>query len=95
MRRHNKLDWRTNISRGAIAEAFTPDDALVDTARRAAEAVGAPLAGVDLLPGRDGRLYTIEVNAVPGWKGLAKALNIDVARLVIEFVAREVRRVRR
>jgi len=47
------------------------------------------------LPGRDGRLYTIEVNAVPGWKGLAKALNIDVARLVLDFVAEEVRRVRR
>jgi ribosomal protein S6--L-glutamate ligase len=94
MRRHNQLDWRTNISRGAIAESFTPDDALIDLARRAAAAVGAPLAGVDLLPGKDGRLYTIEVNAVPGWKGLAKALNIDVARLVLDFVAAEVRRVR-
>jgi RimK family alpha-L-glutamate ligase len=95
MRRRNKLDWRTNISRGATAEAFTPDDTLVELARRAAAAVHAPLAGVDLLPGRDGRLYTIEVNAVPGWKGLAKALNIDVARLVIDFVAGEASRARR
>jgi RimK family alpha-L-glutamate ligase len=94
VRRHNKLDWRTNISRGATAEPFTPDDALIEMAKRAASAVGAPLAGVDLLPGKDGQLYTIEVNAVPGWKGLAKALNIDVARLVLDFVAAEVRRVR-
>ena len=64
-------------------------------ARRAAAAVHTPLAGVDLLPGQDGRLYTIEVNAVPGWKGLAKAHNSDVARFVLEFVAAEVRRVRR
>jgi ribosomal protein S6--L-glutamate ligase len=92
MRRHNQVDWRTNISRGATAQAFTPDDSLIDLARRAAGAVGAPLAGVDLLPGKDGRLYTIEVNAVPGWKGLAKALNIDVARLVLDFVAEEVNR---
>lgn len=90
MRRRNLLDWRTNISRGAKAEAFTPDDALISTARRAAAAVGAPLAGVDLLPGRDGRLYALEVNAVPGWKGLAKALDVDVARLVLEFVAGQV-----
>jgi tetrahydromethanopterin:alpha-L-glutamate ligase len=90
MRRHNKLDWRTNISRGATAEPFTPDDALVETARCAAAAVGAPLAGVDLLPGCDGKLYTIEVNAVPGWRGLGKALNVDIARLVIDFVAAEV-----
>jgi len=92
MRRKNPLDWRTNISRGAKAEAFTPDDSLIEIARRAAAAVGAPLAGVDLLPGRDGKLYAIEVNAVPGWKGLAKALGVDVARLVLEFVAEQVRR---
>jgi RimK family alpha-L-glutamate ligase len=91
MRRRNPLDWRTNISRGAKAEAFTPDDSLVVLARRAAAAVGAPLAGVDLLPGRDGKLYAIEVNAVPGWKGLGKAIGVDVARLVLEFVAGEVR----
>jgi len=94
MRRSNKLDWRTNISRGATAEVFLPDGSFVDIARRAAAAVSAPLAGVDLLPGRDGKLYTIEVNAVPGWKGLARALNLDVARIVIDFVAAEVRRVR-
>ncbi len=94
MRRINKLDWRTNISRGATAEAFTPDDSLIEIAHRAAAAVHAPLAGVDLLPGKDGRLYAIEVNAVPGWKGLAKALDIDVARMVLDFVAAEVRRVR-
>jgi tetrahydromethanopterin:alpha-L-glutamate ligase len=92
MRRVNQLDWRTNISRGATAESFTPDDSLIELARRAAAAVGAPLAGVDVLPGKDGRLYTIEVNAVPGWKGLAKALRVDVARLVLDFVAEEVKR---
>jgi len=94
MRRRNPLDWRTNISRGARAEPFTPDDELVAIARRAAAAVGAVVAGVDLLPGRDGRLYTLEVNAVPGWKALAKAHDVDVARSVLDFVATEVRRVR-
>ena len=60
MRRSNPLDWRTNISRGASAAAFTPEDSLVELARRASFAVGAPFAGIDLLPGRDGRLYTRE-----------------------------------
>jgi RimK family alpha-L-glutamate ligase len=92
MRRRNPLDWRTNLSRGAKAEPFTPDDTLVSMARQAAAAVGAPLAGIDILPGRDGQLYVLEVNAVPGWKGLAKALDVDVAALVLEFTADEVRR---
>jgi ribosomal protein S6--L-glutamate ligase len=86
MRRHNPLDWRTNISRGATPSRFDVPADLADLAQRAAAAVGAPLAGVDLLPGRDGRMYTIEVNAVPGWKALAAAHDVDVARLVIEFV---------
>jgi RimK family alpha-L-glutamate ligase len=95
MKRRNPLDWRTNISRGAKAEAIVPDQTLLDIAHRAAAAVGAPLAGVDLLPGRDGRLYCIEVNAVPGWKGLAKAHGVDVAGLALDFVANQVRQRRR
>ena len=95
MRRRNPLDWRTNVSRGATTEPFEPTDDMIAMARQAADAVGAPLAGVDLLPRRDGTLFCIEVNAVPGWKALAKAHNTDVARLVLDFVADEVRRQRR
>jgi RimK family alpha-L-glutamate ligase len=86
MRRRNPHDWRTNISRGATAEAFTPDDQLLDLARRAAAAVEAPLAGVDILPGRDGELYLIEVNAVPGWQALAAVTHTDVAATVLDLV---------
>ena len=86
MRRHNPLDWRTNISRGAAAEPFEPSDELVETARRAAAAVGAPLAGVDILPARDGRQFVLEVNAVPGWRGLARASGVDIAALVWDYV---------
>jgi len=92
MRRRNPLDWRTNISRGATAEPFEPDGDLIEMARRAAAAVGAPVAGVDLLPGCDGRLYTLEVNAVPGWKALSQATGQDVAALVLEFLSSRVRR---
>lgn len=86
MRRRNPLDWRTNISRGATPEPLEVTPELAAMAHRAAAAVGAPIAGVDLLPGRDGRLYAIEVNAVPGWKALARVHRIDIARLVIEDV---------
>jgi len=87
MKRSNPLDWRTNVSRGAVAERFTVDDHWTEMALRASRAVGALVAGVDLLPARDGTLYAIEVNAVPGWKALAAAHQIDVARLVLDYVA--------
>jgi RimK family alpha-L-glutamate ligase len=89
MRRRNPMDWRTNISRGAEGEPLDLTDGLADLARRAAAAIGAPLAGVDLLPGRDGTLYAIEVNAVPGWRALARVVNVDVAALVLRLVEQQ------
>jgi ribosomal protein S6--L-glutamate ligase len=90
MRRRNPLDWRTNVSRGATTEAFEPDAQLCELALKAASAVGAPIAGVDLLPAKSGELYAIEVNAVPGWQALSRTLNVDVAKLVLDFVAERV-----
>jgi glutathione synthase/RimK-type ligase-like ATP-grasp enzyme len=87
MRRINPDDWRTNISRGARAEPLEVTVELASMARRAAAAVGATVAGVDLLPGRDGRLYALEVNAVPGWRALAAATGVDVAAMVLNHVA--------
>lgn len=86
MRRRNPADWRTNVARGAVAEPFTPNAAMCGMAMAAAACLGAPLAGVDILPGRDGRLYLIEVNAVPGWKALAATLGVDVSRRVIDYI---------
>jgi ribosomal protein S6--L-glutamate ligase len=86
VRRRNALDWRTNCSRGATAEPLEVTAELAELAHAAAAAVGASLAGVDLLPGRDGRLYAIEVNAVPGWKAFGHTLGVDVARLVLQHM---------
>ncbi len=87
MRRTNPRDWRTNISRGAKAEPLEVTSELEEMAHRGAQAVGATLAGIDLLPADDGRLYALEVNAVPGWRALAEVTRTDVAQLVLEHVA--------
>jgi ribosomal protein S6--L-glutamate ligase len=87
MRRINVRDWRTNVSRGANTEPFPVDDASTRLALSAARAVGASIAGVDVLLGRDGEPYVLEVNAVPGWRALSQTLHLDVARLVLEHVA--------
>jgi RimK family alpha-L-glutamate ligase len=86
MRRRNTSDWRTNVSRGAIAEPFELDQRLEQIALTATKAVGGQIVGVDILPARDGRLLTLEVNAVPGWRAMSRALNIDVAGLVVNYV---------
>jgi len=53
-----------------------------DAAVRSARAVGAEIAGVDLLPGPLGPIV-VEVNAVPGWRGLQSALGQDIAAVVV------------
>jgi len=79
--------WRTNLSRGGRAQPVELSEAWSALAVRAAAAVGAEYAGVDLLPARDGTVYVIEVNGIPGWEGLQKATGVDVAGAVVERVA--------
>ncbi len=92
MRRINTDDWRSNVSRGATTEKVELTDQLRTIARRAAGAIGAELAGVDVLPGQDGQLYLLEVNAVPGWRALSRTLDVDVASLVLQHLELLVRR---
>jgi len=87
MRRQSRGGWRTNMAQGATAEAIHLTRAEEELALRAAAAVGAPVAGVDLLPGPQGACYVIEVNAVPGWRALAPTTGVDVASAVLQFLA--------
>ena len=86
IRRRHPTDWRTNLSRGAIAEPLEAKPEWIEMAKRAAAAVRTPFAGVDLLPGEDGRVHVLEVNAVPGWKGLSRTLKVDVAAMVWKWL---------
>jgi ribosomal protein S6--L-glutamate ligase len=79
-------DWRTNVALGGRPEPFDPPGEWVDLAARAARAVGADVAGVDILPASDGRLLVLEVNAVPGWRGLESATAANVGDAVVRHV---------
>lgn len=80
-------EWRTNVSLGGLPEAFAPPADWVSLAFRAAAAVSAEVAGVDILPARDGRVLVLEVNAVPGWRGLETATGHDIAAAVARHLA--------
>lgn len=88
MRRHARAgDWRTNLAQGGRGESIAPSRALTDLAVRAAAATGAVVAGVDLIvESGSGRPFVLEVNAVPGWRGLAEASGIDVAREILAWI---------
>lgn len=93
IRRHApRHDWRTNVAVGGRPEACKLSQSLERLAVRAAEAVGAVVAGVDLLDDLDrGGPVVLEVNAVPGWKALAGTTGIDVAAAVLEALRGRIR----
>jgi len=80
-------EWRTNVSRRGLARRFELPPEWSALAVRAASAVGADYAGVDLLPSRDGRVFVLEVNGIPGWQGLQEATGLDVAGAVVDHLA--------
>lgn len=86
MSRRSTSDWRTNLALGGRAEPFDPPPAWIDLARRAAALLSVDVAGVDLVPGRDGEPLVLEVNAVPGWRGLEGATGADVTGAFLRWL---------
>ncbi|HZA92917.1 MAG TPA: RimK family alpha-L-glutamate ligase [Gemmatimonadales bacterium] len=78
--------WRTNLARGGAARSITLPEQLSGLAVRAAAAVGADYAGVDLLTARDGTVYVLEINGIPGWRGLQEATGADVAGTLMDHL---------
>ena len=84
--------WKTNLARGGQARPVTLEPEQTELALAAARAVGADYAGVDLLPARDGTVYVVEVNGIPGWRGLQEATSYDVAAAIVELLVGRVAR---
>jgi RimK family alpha-L-glutamate ligase len=80
--------WRANLARGAEARPVSLDEDRAAMCVRAARVLGADYAGVDLLRGADGRDYVLEVNGIPGWKGVETATGVDVAAALVEHLER-------
>ena len=83
-------EFRSNLHRGGKASEVKLSPAEVDTARRAAQALGLGVAGVDLLRSKRGPLV-LEVNSSPGLEGIEGATGVDVAGAIVDFVASQVR----
>ena len=83
-RRARNGGWRTNVSLGGEARGLDLSPSMAELSLRAARAVGADYAGVDLLPARDGRVYALEVNGIPGWSGVQTTTSTDIAGAIVD-----------
>jgi RimK family alpha-L-glutamate ligase len=84
--------WRANVARGGRPRAVTLTEDERAMALASAAAVGADIAGVDLLVAADGETVVPEVNGIPGWQALQSVCDIDLTERVVqacEVLARE------
>jgi RimK family alpha-L-glutamate ligase len=81
MMRHS-TEWITNIKRGGRPVTVVANEDTKALAVRAAAAVGADFAGVDILYDRDQRPSVLEVNSMPAWSGLQKVTSAAIAGIL-------------
>jgi tetrahydromethanopterin:alpha-L-glutamate ligase len=88
MTRHSR-HWITNVKLGAKPEPIEITDEMRELSLRSAAAIGADFSGVDLLCEHDGRLTVLEVNSMPGWRGLQSITGFSIAdRLAGDLLAK-------
>lgn len=89
MRREGKT-WINNVATGATCYAAVPDRAMCQLAEDAVRALALTYAGVDLIRDASGRLWVVEVNSVPAWKGLQSVCDTDIAEHIADLVAADI-----
>lgn len=82
-------EFRSNVHRGGKAERVELDEAFERTAVRAAQIMGLRVAGVDMLESKDGP-QIMEVNSSPGLEGIEHATGLDVAGVIVDYIANQV-----
>lgn len=77
--------WLTNAAKGAETEVFEPDEEARELVRKASDAVGGGLLGIDLMETEEG--YTVhEVNHTVEFKALNEVVETDVPAAVVDWL---------
>lgn len=88
MLRHG-TSWVNNVALGGRCEVFPHTGEVAELAEAASQALNMDYCGVDVIRDREGKLYVLEVNSIPAWKGLQTVVELDIAQaLVDDFLAK-------
>ncbi|MGD8564538.1 MAG: RimK family alpha-L-glutamate ligase [Desulfarculaceae bacterium] len=80
-------DFRANVHLSGRPQAVDLPLEWKDIAVKAAASLGVEIAGVDMIIEPSGQPRLIEVNHSPGFKGLEAATGMDIAGLMIDYLA--------
>jgi tetrahydromethanopterin:alpha-L-glutamate ligase len=84
--------WITNVKQGGQPFAVARDPEMERLAIAAADAVGAAIAGVDVLVDANGAPTVLEVNSMPAWSGLQKVSRRNIAKAIASALMEELAR---
>jgi ribosomal protein S6--L-glutamate ligase len=82
-------EFRSNVHRGGSTEPVELPDEAKQLAVRAAQIMGLRIAGVDMLEANEGP-QVMEVNSSPGLEGIERCTQLDIAGVVIDYLAAQV-----
>ncbi len=82
-RKAKKGEFRANLHRGGEGKPLDLPAAYAETAVRASQIIGLEIAGVDLLESAQGPKI-LEINSSPGFEGLERATQKDIAGAMID-----------
>jgi RimK family alpha-L-glutamate ligase len=85
MQRNGK-GWKTNYSKGAEVTPVALSPEMETLALAAVHTIGLDYAGVDLMQAEDGKIFVIEINSIPGWRGLQKITDVDIPGGIVDHV---------
>lgn len=91
MYRHSETDFRANITNGGKASPVELTEAQRTLALKAAEAVGAVFAGIDLLFDDQEQPLVCEVNAAAHIRNILNVTGINVADAMIAFILEDLK----
>jgi tetrahydromethanopterin:alpha-L-glutamate ligase len=83
MVRHGS-SWINNVAQGGRCELLSPSGDIAELALAAAKAVDIDYCGVDIIRDCEGRLFVLEVNSIPAWKGLQGVVEMNIAQALVD-----------
>jgi len=76
--------WVNNVALGGRCEVYPHMGEVAELAEAASKAVNIDYCGVDVIRDRDDKLYVLEVNSIPAWRGLQSVVELDIAQVLVD-----------
>lgn len=79
--------WLHNVALGAKCENILDEDSEADVlaiAILASKALDIAYCGVDVIKDKNGKIFVLEVNSIPAWRGLQSVTGAKIAQVLVD-----------